>query len=74
MRLKDGTTFEHEVQDFPGMPSRPFTWDEVVGKFDQLVVGRVANGLANEVKDAVFWLENIQVADLMQMLNHIRVD
>jgi 2-methylcitrate dehydratase len=74
VRLKDGTTFEKEVQDFPGMPSRPFTWDEAVSKFDQLVLGRVESGLANEIKAAVFSLENIQVEDLMQMLNHIRVD
>src|SRR5271165_54196 len=40
VRLRDGTTYEHEVQDFLGMPSRPFTWEDAVEKFDRLVVGR----------------------------------
>ncbi len=73
VRLKAGTTFEHEVQDFPGMPSRPFTWDEVVTKFDQLVAGRVDTDLANEIKAAVKSIEDIQVKDLMGLLARVHV-
>jgi 2-methylcitrate dehydratase len=40
VRLQDGTVIEHEVQDFPGMPSDPFTWEDSVEKFDRLVAGR----------------------------------
>ena len=47
VRLKDGTTFEHEVQDYPGMPSRPFSWDDAVDKFDRLAAGRIETDLAN---------------------------
>ncbi len=74
VRLKDGTTFEHEVQDFPGMPSRPFTWDEVVAKFDQLVAGRVDIDLANEIKAAVHSIENIKVKELMSRLTRVQVE
>jgi 2-methylcitrate dehydratase len=74
IRLTDGTTFSHQVRDFPGMPSHPFTWDDVVGKFDQLVAGRLDNGVAHEIKDAVRSLENIQVKDLMALLARVRAD
>jgi 2-methylcitrate dehydratase len=74
VRLKDGTTFSREVQDYPGMPSRPFTWADEVGKFDQLVAGRVDTDLANEIKDAVRSVENIQVKDLMALLARVRAD
>jgi 2-methylcitrate dehydratase len=74
IRLTDGTTFSHEVQDYPGMPSHPFTWDEVVGKFDQLVAGRIDTDLATQIKDAVRSVENIQVRDLMTLLARVRVD
>jgi 2-methylcitrate dehydratase len=73
VRLKDGTTFSREVQDFPGMPSRPFTWDEEVSKFDQLVAGRIDSDLATEIKDAVRSLEHIDVSDLMTLLARVRV-
>jgi 2-methylcitrate dehydratase len=72
VRLKDGTTFSHEVRDFPGMPSHPFTWDEEVSKFDQLVAGRIDNDLATEIKDAVRSLDHIDVSDLMTLLARVR--
>ncbi len=73
VRLKDGTTLEHEVQDCPGMPSNPFTWKDAVDKFDQLVADRIDSDLANEIKDAVQSLENIKVRDLMALLARIDV-
>jgi 2-methylcitrate dehydratase len=73
VRLKDGTTFSHEVRNFPGMPSNPFTWDDVVGKFDQLVVGRIDSDLASQIKEAVRSIEQIQVKDLMALLARVRV-
>jgi 2-methylcitrate dehydratase len=72
IRLKDGTTFSHEVQDFPGMPSHPFTWDEVTGKFDQLVADRIDNDLATQIKEAVRSIEHIGVSDLMTLLARAR--
>jgi 2-methylcitrate dehydratase len=74
VRLTDGTTFSHEVQDYPGMPSHPFTWDDVVAKFDQLVAGRIDTGLATQIREAVRSLEGIQVKDLMTLLARVHVD
>jgi 2-methylcitrate dehydratase len=71
VRLKDGTTFSQEVQDFPGMPSRPFTWNEVTGKFDQLVAGRIDTDLATQIKDAVRSIEHVAVSDLMTLLARV---
>jgi 2-methylcitrate dehydratase len=68
VRLQNGTVIEHEVQDFPGLASRPFTWEEEIDKFDRLVAGRVDTVLCGEIKDAVRSLESIQVKDLMKLL------
>jgi 2-methylcitrate dehydratase len=68
VRLQDGTVIEHEVQDFPGLASHPFTWEDSVEKFDRLVAGRVDESLGREIKEAVRSLESIQVKNLMQLL------
>ena len=44
VRLQDGRVIEHEVQDYPGLASHPFTWEDAVHKFDTLVAGRVDEG------------------------------
>ncbi|HTB98481.1 MAG TPA: MmgE/PrpD family protein [Terracidiphilus sp.] len=70
--LQDGTVIEHQVQDYPGLASHPFTWEESVKKFDTLVAGRVDAGLSREIKDAVLSLESIQVRDLVNLLSYAR--
>ena len=72
VRLQDGQVIAHEVQDFPGLASHPFTWEGSVEKFDRLVAGRVDEGLCREIKDAVHSLESIQVADLMALLGRVK--
>jgi 2-methylcitrate dehydratase len=71
--LREGKVIEHEVQDYPGLASHPFTWEEVVQKFDTLVAGRIDEGLSGEIKNAVRSVENIQVRDLMELLGSSRV-
>jgi 2-methylcitrate dehydratase PrpD len=72
IRLQDGTTFQHEVQDYPGLASHPFTWEDEVEKFDQLVAGRIDDALSKQIKDAVRSLESIQVRDLMALLGRVK--
>ena len=72
VRLQDGTMIEHEVQDYPGLASDPFTWQDAVNKFDRLAAGRVEETLSGEIKDAVRSLDNIQIADLMQLLVRVK--
>jgi 2-methylcitrate dehydratase len=71
VRLQDGKVIEHEVQDFPGLASHPFTWEDAVEKFDRLLAGRADEGLCREIKDAVRSVENVQVRDLMQLLGRV---
>jgi 2-methylcitrate dehydratase len=73
VRVQNGTTFEHEVQDYPGLASHPFTWKDSVEKFDQLVTGRIDGYLSEDIKEAVRSLETIQVRELAKLLNHVRV-
>jgi 2-methylcitrate dehydratase len=72
VRLQDGTMIEHEVQDYPGLASDPFTWQDAVDKFDRLAAGRVEETLSGEIKDAVRSLDNVQIADLMQLLVRVK--
>jgi len=72
VRLQDGKVIEHEVQDYPGLASRPFTWDESVEKFDRLVTGRADPALSAEIKDTVRSIENIQVRELMKLLAGVK--
>ena len=72
VRLQEGTTIEHEVQDYPGLASHPFTWEDEVAKFDHLVAGRIDDALSQEIKDAVRSLESVQVTDLMELLGRVR--
>ena len=72
VRLQDGRVIEHEVQDYPGLASHPFTWEDAVEKFDTLMAGRVDQGLSGEIKDAVRSLESIQVGDLMKLLGSVK--
>jgi 2-methylcitrate dehydratase len=72
VRLQDGRVIEHEVQDYPGLASHPFTWEDAVEKFDALVAGRVDEGLSGEIKDAARSVENIQVRDLIKLLGSVK--
>jgi 2-methylcitrate dehydratase len=71
VRLQDGSVIEHEVQDYPGLASRPFTWEDSVAKFDTLVAGRIDQGVCREIKDAVQSLETIQARDLTNLLGRL---
>jgi 2-methylcitrate dehydratase len=72
VRLQDGKVIEHQVQDFSGLASRPFTWEESVEKFDRLVAGHADEGTCHEIKNAVRSLENIHVAELMALLGRVK--
>jgi 2-methylcitrate dehydratase len=72
VRLQDGKVIEHEVQDYPGLASDPFTWEDSIEKFDRLVTGRIDEVLSGEIKGAVQSVENIQVRDLMKLLGSVK--
>jgi 2-methylcitrate dehydratase len=69
--LKNGQSFSHEVSDYPGFPTRPFTWEEIGAKFDKLAAGHVGAQLNRDIKDAVRSLEDIQVNVLTKLLREL---
>ena len=71
VRLEGGKSYNQEVKDYLGFPTRPFSWDESVEKFDKLVAGHADKGPCREIKDAVRSLENIQVKELMKLLGQV---
>jgi 2-methylcitrate dehydratase len=68
VRLTSGKTYTHEVKDYPGFATRPFSWDEIEKKFDDLAGDRVDEGLRKEISGAVRSMESLRVKDLMSLL------
>ena len=69
--VEGGQSYSHEVSDYPGFATRPFTWEQASAKFDELAMGRADEGMRDEVKSAVRSLERIRVRDLMQLLARV---
>jgi 2-methylcitrate dehydratase len=74
VRLKGGRLYNHEVNDYPGLPTRPSTWQDVAAKFDKLVGDRADEVLRKDIKAAVGSLERIQVSDLLRLLGRMSAD
>src|SRR6202795_689411 len=72
VRLQDGNVIEHEVRDYPGLASHPFTWEDAIHKFDALVAGRVDEGLSAEIKDAAHSVEKSTARALMKLLGSVK--
>jgi 2-methylcitrate dehydratase len=71
VRLKSGQSLSHEVSNYPGFPTRPFTWDEVSAKFDKLAAGHLSSQLGWDIKDTVRSLEDVEVGDLTKLLGEV---
>jgi 2-methylcitrate dehydratase len=71
VRLKSGQSFSHQVSDYPGFPTRPFTWNEVSAKFDKLAADHVGAQLGRDIKNTVHSLEDVEVSDLTKLLREV---
>ncbi len=71
VHVEGGRSYSHEVKDYPGFATRPFSWEQVSTKFDDLASGRADEGLRNQIKAAVRSLESIRVSDLTKLLGHV---
>lgn len=69
--LDDGSKLVHEVSNYPGMPSHPFTWQDSADKFDMLTEGNISSSLATDLKQIVKELENHSTRDLFNILSKI---
>ncbi len=72
VRLAGGQSYSHEVKDYPGFPTRPFSWEQIGAKFDKLVGNRADASLRKDIKAAVASLESIRVKELMKLLGQVR--
>ena len=59
------------MNDYPGFATRPFTWDEIIAKLDDLAADRADEGLRKEIAAAVSSLESIRVKNLMNLLARV---
>ena len=73
VRLKDGKSYSHEVNAYPGFPTQPFSWADIEAKFGRLMGERADAGLRKEIQTAVRSLESIEVAELMRLLGRARL-
>ncbi|ATO21211.1 2-methylcitrate dehydratase (plasmid) [Acinetobacter sp. LoGeW2-3] len=62
--LKDGQTFEHFSPCRKGDPEAPLTDEDLDHKFFELVEGVITTSQAKVLRDQIWNLENISVADL----------
>ena len=68
VHLTDGRALTHEVRDYPGFHSRPFSWGLCVGKFERIAAPHTSERQRRQIIQAVENLEEISVADLTRTL------
>nr|WP_293344791.1 MmgE/PrpD family protein [Mycobacterium sp.] len=64
----DGREFEREESDYEGSPTRPMSWERVVGKFGWLAEPFCDEALRADIVAAVAHLDEIPVAELTGLL------
>ena len=71
VQLKSGQSFTHEISDYVGAPTRPFSWKDIDARFNKLAAGHATEKSRENIKNAVRSLEGIQVSDLMEVLSSL---
>jgi 2-methylcitrate dehydratase len=71
--LAGDRSFSLEKSDYEGFFTRPMQWGSIVGKFDKLAEPYADDKLREEIVDAVANLDQVQIADLMALLEKVKV-
>jgi 2-methylcitrate dehydratase len=71
VHVAGGKSYSHQVSNYPGFATRPFTWEEIGAKFDYLSAGRADDALRKDIKAAVRSLESTRVSDLTKLLARV---
>jgi 2-methylcitrate dehydratase len=71
--LKDGRELAIEKSDYEGFHTKPMRWETVVDKFDLLSADYAVDSLRGEIVDAVANLESIRIAEMMSLLEKVRI-
>lgn len=72
VRLRSGQVLTREGRDYEGFHTRPFTWDTVLAKFEQLSGPYTPTPLRREIAEAVSHLEKIKISELMDLLAKVQ--
>jgi 2-methylcitrate dehydratase len=72
--LVDGRRFEIVKRDYEGFLTRPMRWETVVAKFEGLAGPYAGPELRREIVDVVAELERKPVAELLTLLERVRID
>ena len=69
--LSDGRIFDREQSDFEGSPTRPMSWERVVGKFHWLAEPFADDTLQVDIVSAVEKLDAIPITELTGLLGAV---
>ncbi len=69
--LRDGRSHEREVITYPGRGAQPMDWDTAYAKFERLTAPFTSEFERTEISDAIAYLEDIKVRDLMARLSQV---
>lgn len=72
LSLRDGRVLSKEVREYTGFYTQPMTWEMVMRKFELLAEPYTTRDLRRAIGEAVANLEEIRVADLMNLLANVR--
>jgi 2-methylcitrate dehydratase len=69
--LNDGRALTKEKQDYEGFRTRPMRWETAVKKFEQLTQPFISASLQSQIEEAVHYLENLRICDLVTLLERV---
>ena len=68
IEMENGQKFTREKSDYHGFYTRPFTWEDTIGKFKKLTGNLLEEQNQGEIIDMINDFENHPVRDLMPLL------
>jgi 2-methylcitrate dehydratase len=68
LRLVGGATIAAERSDYEGFVTRPMSWECAKKKFERLAAGRIDPGLAADLAETVWALDELEASDLTALL------
>ena len=71
VELSDGRTLHAERRDYPGLHTRPFTWDQAREKFDDLASPFAPPELRNRIGEIIANLEHHSARELAAALGEV---
>lgn len=74
IHTKDKKTYEAKRSDYHGFHTRPFSWDDVTGKFRKLTAGVIDTAMQDTIVDTVRNIERYNASAITDLLYSINVE